>query len=175
MNPSQPSPAGLDRLKKSPHSPPTRTWKPLAAGLCFFAAFAFVLWGLFGDQLRAATPVKVTRALLLPASDPSLQTASSSEVLFQSSGWIEPDPWTVHVATLADGIVEEVLFQEGDLVKKDQVLAKLVAEDAELALANAKALLEEADHLCKAHAAGTEASRQQVAIALPVNPRPKPP
>jgi multidrug efflux pump subunit AcrA (membrane-fusion protein) len=86
-------------------------------------------------------------------------------MLFQSSGWVEPAPWTVNVAALADGIVAEVHFKEGDLIEKDQLLVEMISEDADLHLAKTKAQLAQAEAECQAHAAATLAAEQEVARA----------
>ncbi len=61
------------------------------------------------------------------------------ELLFQASGWIEPDPFMIHVTALESGIVERVHVLEGVAVDKGQVLVELVKEDAQLALQTALA------------------------------------
>ena len=62
-------------------------------------------------------------------------------VVVQSPGWIEPAPYAVSASALTDGVVEDVLVLEGDPVKTGQVVARLVADDAKLALAKAEAEL----------------------------------
>jgi RND family efflux transporter MFP subunit len=52
---------------------------------------------------------------------------------------IEVDPWPIKVATLVDGFVEDVFVREGEAVTNGQLLARLDAADAELALAEAEA------------------------------------
>ena len=50
-----------------------------------------------------------------------------------SSGWIEPDPFPIHVTSLYSGVVNEVHVFEGQKVAKGQLIATLVEEDARLA------------------------------------------
>jgi RND family efflux transporter MFP subunit len=59
-------------------------------------------------------------------------------MLFQASGWIEPDPLPVKATALIDGVIDEVRVLEGQLVKKGETLATLVDDDARLALAAAE-------------------------------------
>ncbi len=73
-------------------------------------------------------PVIVKRAVV--------QQAGST--LFQSPGWIEPRPTAISVAALAPGVIEELLVVEGQLVKKGEAIARLVAIDAELMVEQAK-------------------------------------
>jgi multidrug efflux pump subunit AcrA (membrane-fusion protein) len=58
-------------------------------------------------------------------------------MLFQASGWIEPDPLPVKATALIDGVIDEVRVLEGQFVKKGETLATLVDDDARLALAAA--------------------------------------
>ena len=68
----------------------------------------------------------------------------NSDLIFQASGWIEPDPYPIRIPSLYDGVVEDVLVLEGEIVRKGQKLVTLINEDAKIALMLAKAQLEEA-------------------------------
>ncbi|QNN24962.1 efflux RND transporter periplasmic adaptor subunit [Planctomycetales bacterium ZRK34] len=81
-----------------------------------------------------AKPVEVEIAA---SSDP----AEVGEVIVQAPGWLEPDPYPTYVSALTDGVVEQMLVLEGQQVKAGQVVARLVAEDAELAVQAAEAEL----------------------------------
>jgi RND family efflux transporter MFP subunit len=59
-------------------------------------------------------------------------------MLFQASGWIEPDPLPIRATALLDGVIDEVHVLEGQSVKKGELLATLVDDDARLALAAAE-------------------------------------
>ena len=61
----------------------------------------------------------------------------------QAPGWVEADPFPTAVTALADGVVREMLALEGQPVKTGQVVARLVDDDAKLALARAEAELAE--------------------------------
>jgi len=93
-----------------------------------------VLWLVFRDQLSVAVPVDVGTVILLEQEDSETQAASSGEreLLFQSSGWLEPDPWPVNIAVLTDGFVEDVFVKEGEAVTNGQILAQLDPADARL-------------------------------------------
>ena len=58
-------------------------------------------------------------------------------VLFQASGWIEPDPFAIRIPSLLDGVVNDLLILEGQPVAKGQVVATLIDEDANLSLLHA--------------------------------------
>lgn len=108
--------------------------------------FSIVFLLLFGKRLLPAHPVRVAPVITvrLQAEDQgeSGETASVSKetqklagkgsLLFQASGWVEPDPYIIEVPVLVSGIVETVEVLEGETVKKGQVLATLVDEEAQL-------------------------------------------
>lgn len=52
--------------------------------------------------------------------------------LFQSPGWIEPRPTAISIASLAPGVIEDLLVVEGQTVAKDEPIARLISIDAEL-------------------------------------------
>ena len=56
-------------------------------------------------------------------------------------GWVEADPFPTAVTALADGVVAEVLVLEGQRVEPNQVVARLIADEARLALAKAESAL----------------------------------
>lgn len=64
-------------------------------------------------------------------------------IIAQAPGWIEPDPYAVTVQSLISGVVEEVHVLEGDHVKRGQIIARLIADEAELAVRRAQAELAE--------------------------------
>ena len=100
-----------------------------------------VLWLVFRDQLTVAIPVDVGTVILLEQEDDGNRTAASGEreLLFQASGWLEPDPWPVNIAVLTDGFVEDVFVKEGEPVTNGQVLARLDPADARLSKRRAEA------------------------------------
>ena len=165
-------------------------WLPAAIALGFAAVFALVL----APSLLPATPVTAVPAVALPldpstttpspdsADQPAPSSARAAEpraiadapTLFQAAGWIEPDPQPIHVPALVSGIVEHIHVIEGDPVEAGQLLATLVAEDAELDLAAAEADLREAEAMVESARATAEAAtatialrQQQVAVAEP--------
>jgi RND family efflux transporter MFP subunit len=62
---------------------------------------------------------------------------TAGSVVAQAAGWLEPDPFPIHVSALTDGVIEEVLALEGRAVKAGEVVARMVADDAHLALERA--------------------------------------
>lgn len=104
--------------------------------LGLIAAFAALLAYAARDALLPAQDVMVAPVIIKTAAGGA---AAEGAVIAQAAGWVEPDPYPVHVTALTDGVVEEVLVLEGQPVKAGQVVARLVDEDAHLALARAEA------------------------------------
>lgn len=106
-------------------------------------------WG----ALRPTEPVRVAPAVFVHAETgpPPPTTANPSEArpsggqpagrAAQAAGWIEPDPYTTACTALADGVVREILVLEGESVEAGQVVARLIDDDARLALARTEAEL----------------------------------
>src|SRR5690606_22449816 len=96
-----------------------------------------------GGSLVGATDVRVVPVLVREVQSRSLASSADGsdarQPVAQASGWIEPDPYPVLVNALADGVVREVLVLEGERVEADQPVARLVEEDAALALRQAEA------------------------------------
>lgn len=130
------------------------------------AGFAVLFLALFRDRLLPAPDVEVAVVLATVSDSAGLASAtpgpSAGEMLFQASGWIEPDPLPTKATSLVDGVVETVHVLEGQDVKKGEPLATLIAEDARLSLATAeqnhRTLLATRD----AHLAAVDSSRKKL-------------
>ncbi|MEM6674528.1 MAG: HlyD family efflux transporter periplasmic adaptor subunit [Planctomycetota bacterium] len=123
--------ASLSR-QRAALEPPRRSWLRIALPAGILTVFVIVLASSLGDLLKRGVEVSVVTPL--PASGGDERAAPRDRILVQAAGWIEPDPFLVHVTALAGGIVEEVLVQESDVVEADQVVARLVDDDARLAV-----------------------------------------
>lgn len=103
---------------------------------------------LAGCALLEEQPVSTTRAVLHPTTRSSeLKTINSSasyNLLFQASGWIEPDPYPIRIPALYDGVVKDIYVLEGELVKPGQKLVSMIDDDARISLRSAIAAFEEA-------------------------------
>jgi multidrug resistance efflux pump len=98
---------------------------------------------------------------------------AGAEPVAQAAGWIEADPFLTYATSLAEGVVEEVFALEGEPVTRGETIARLVPDDALLALdrARAEAAIHEA-HIAEASAAVEAAQlawdepyRQEAAVA----------
>ena len=99
----------------------------------------------FRDKFLTQYEVEVTKAILYPddgdggLSDGNLSLTKKGSLLFQASGWIEPDPFPIRVTSLYSGVVKEVHVLEGQQIKKGEIIATLIDEDARLVLAEMNA------------------------------------
>ncbi|HYE19843.1 MAG TPA: HlyD family efflux transporter periplasmic adaptor subunit [Tepidisphaeraceae bacterium] len=113
----------------------------IAGGLLAYAA-RDALWP--GVEVRVV-PVVVRAGgggTATSAAAPAAHGGSrSGDVVAQAPGWVEPDPYALAASALTDGVVAEVLVLEGEPVTKGQVVARLIADDAKLALDRAAAEL----------------------------------
>ncbi|MDK2973513.1 MAG: hypothetical protein PWP23_3268 [Candidatus Sumerlaeota bacterium] len=162
------SPASLQSHQNLAVPPPkfrwgTRVALPAGVLLAFGALFA----GSLVSSLTPAVAVQATPVVERPAMKRAVATGNTSqaEVVVQAAGWIEPDPFAVYATTLTDGTVEEVLFREGDAVARGDVLIRLIADDARLALQRASAEVRAAEESWKAN---IEAQREASVAAASV-------
>lgn len=127
-----------------------RRWPLHFISACLvFIAIAALLAATARSSFVSATPVSVLPALMPPAPQPVQSAADPaprrSTATVQAPGWLEAQPFYTACPALADGVVAEILAFEGDSVEAGQVVARLVADDAALALARADAELAAAE------------------------------
>ena len=147
----------------------------LPIGLVF--AFLVVFGLMFGSRLFPAQEVKTAPVIVrrtsgdLGSESPESQPQpSSAQLLFQASGWVEPDPYITNVPSLVNGVVREVLVLEGHAVKKGDILATLIDDDAKLDVQEAERTIATLDATQVAHCAqlpvlnaGMHAIQQRIA------------
>ncbi len=93
--------------------------------------------------LQPTAPVDVRPVLFAQAEADAGGGPGGATV--QAPGWLEADPFYTACTALTDGVVEQMLALAGESVEAGQVVARLVSEDAELALASAEADLATAE------------------------------
>ncbi len=110
-----------------------------------FATASLIIWSAW-PLIRPARAVTVAQAIpVLSSSDGSpSQTAAPGSPSpdgrqVQAAGWLEAEPFSIPCVALADGVLESVKSLEGDRVEEGQVVATLVARDAELRLRRSEA------------------------------------
>jgi HlyD family secretion protein len=124
-------------------------------------------WGIIGvallllgyasrDVFLPATSVHVVPVVVRSATE--TQGTADGAVTVQAPGWVEPDPYPIAVTALTDGVVAEVLALEGQSVKEGDVIARMVADDAKIALARAEATVLERDGELKQAVAAKDAA-----------------
>lgn len=162
---NNPNPVG-----KSTHAGSVDIRRRMAAALPFLiiAGFGGVFLLLFGDALLPAQRVQIENVVTIPVepSDAPASNAISREsapVLFQSSGWVEADPFPVKATALVSGVVDSVEVLEGDKVKKGDVLARLVSADAELDLRTALGKKQSLEAKADSHHREVEAIKAETA------------
>lgn len=122
---------------------------------------------MFRDRLLPAPDVQA--ALVLATAGESASgpdRAASGRMLFQASGWIEPDPYAVKATSLIDGVIETVPVLEGQGVEKGDILATLIDTDARLALAVAEQKHRTLLSARAAHLASISSARKRLQGAL---------
>lgn len=157
--------SGTDITGASQKRKRSHTWL-LPTGLLIGFLLIFAL--LFGGRLIPALPVETASVITIRSGDatprtqeaePDTATTISSgkgQLLFQASGWVEPDPYVTFASTLVNGVIDEVLVLEGQKVKKDELLATLIDADAKLDLKTAQRNYESHQKQIVAHCAGFE-------------------
>lgn len=128
----------LDSLSRTTSVAPVRRIPAWLIPLAIVAGFALLFLALFRDRLLPAPDVKVAIVLATVSDSSATPQASPGGLLFQASGWIEPDPLPIKATSLVDGVIETVNVLEGQAVKKGETLATLISEDARLSLATAE-------------------------------------
>ncbi len=136
-------------------------WRSRGAALLpwgMLMGFLALLAVLFGDRLIPARALTIATVVTVRqggevadaiSDPPSVPSQVPSDVrppedvfdgamLFQASGWIEPDPYPVMATALVDGIIKTVEVLEGEDVQAGQLLATLVDDDARLDLDTAR-------------------------------------
>ncbi|MEQ8765960.1 MAG: efflux RND transporter periplasmic adaptor subunit [Planctomycetota bacterium] len=135
-------------------SPPPRSKLRYLLPALLLVGFATALVWAFRDTWRDPVPVTILR----PRADDGATSVSTGQVILQAAGWVEPDPYPLDVTALTRGTLAEMLVDESDVVRKGDLIAKLVEEDARLLEGIASAALSEAQ--ASAHGARAEHQRR---------------
>jgi len=115
--------------------PPARRWRTRVLLPILVLTVVVLLLATAADAILPATAVRVVPVVVRAVE------GSAGSVTVQAPGWLEPDPHPQYVTALADGIVQEILVLEGERVEAGQPIARLVEDDARLALRRTQAQL----------------------------------
>lgn len=147
---------------------PARRIPAWSIPLAIAAGFAVLFLALFRDRLLPAPAVDVALVLTTTSDANAAKTKdpSAGGLLFQASGWIEPDPLPTRATALTDGVIDQVHVLEGQRVSTGDPLATLVDADARLALSAAMEKHRTLAATRDAHIAAISSSRRKHASAL---------
>lgn len=136
---------------------------------------------LFGQRLMPAHEVRTSQVITLrlsqehltapkqadtpPALTPGTPPSNKGSMLFQASGWVEPDPYVTYVPVLVNGVVDQVHVLEGQTVRAGDLLATLIDDDAQLALKEAKQRVSSQTQKIKAHCMGLDIAEAEMQAA----------
>ena len=152
------------------------TWL-LPTGLILGFLLIFAL--LFGQRLLPATQIHTAPVISLrlssedevkPPAPESESGASQSRsgkgsLLFQASGWIEPDPYITYIPVLINGVVDQVHVLEGQSIQQGDLLATLIDDEAKLNLQEAEVKIKSLAARIAAHCMGTEIALAEINAA----------
>lgn len=139
---------GLHTLSRSQGTavpPPASRWRTrIALPALILLSVAALLGYAARDTLRPAVGVRVAPVVARPAeaSTAAAMPTAVASIAVQAPGWIEPAPYPVSVAALAEGVVESVHFLEGQRLKAGDVMVEMVSVDASLNVARIRAELD---------------------------------
>ena len=126
---------GGDAIPMPPRKLLLRFGIPLFLILVAIVLVAVSSWQAFMPATKVEASIVAVRAI---ETNEPVQAQGGNIV--QAPGWVEPDPFSIYVSALTEGVVSEVLVVEGDQISKGQVVATLVDDDARIALRSAEAL-----------------------------------
>lgn len=132
-------PDAASRIPEPPSRWRTRVLLPAALLLACGSLLAYTARA----SLWPALEVRVVPVVVKAAAD-------GGGMQFQAPGWLEADPYPTHATALADGVIREIMVLEGQRVEAGQPLARLIDDDARLALARAEASLQQAEATARA-------------------------
>ncbi len=118
-------------------APPRRIWSRYVVPIGLLLGLLGVIAWASKDALLPARAVTIAPVIF---SETAAQVEGAP--LFKAAGWIEPRPTAVQVTALTEGVIEKLSVIEGQEVKTGDEIARLIARDAELVLAEGQAMCE---------------------------------
>lgn len=163
----------LDLLTSSKNhpSPPTHRSFAWLLPVGLILGFLIILTLLFGQRLLPATEVRTAPIITIrqsadseikPTDTPTSTAITKGKMIFQASGWIEPDPYVTYVPVLINGVIDQLHVLEGQTVKKGDLLATLVDDEAKLDLQEAEVKIKSLEARIAAHCVGADISYAEI-------------
>ena len=141
--------------------PPVRWFTRFGLPMAIIAAAVMVLLITGWNAIVPARGVTVISTAVRPVEtmvrDQQMPTSA-----IQAPGWVEPDPFATYVAALEEGIMKELLALEGDHIMKGQIVARMVDDEARIAVSQAQAELILARSAFQAEKAAETAARLEL-------------
>lgn len=146
----------LSRHRDNDSAPPPRRSRAWLLPVGILLGFALLFLILFRDRLLPATPVESAQVIAIPGDTKTTSTTPNRDapIIFQATGWVEPDPWSVKATALIDGVIDQVHVLEGQKVDKGDLIATLISDDSKLMLSAAEYELSRLEAARDAHCAG---------------------
>lgn len=160
--------AALARTPNAAVPPPRRRPLRIVVPLLLVGGFAAVLLSTLDDLFTKAVDVVVVRPRLVAADAAATDAGGGATPLLQAAGWVEPDPYAFHATALVPGVCAEVLALESAVVKKGDVVARLVDDEAKLQLSSAEAEVARAAAELRRATVETRAAAESFDAALAV-------
>jgi len=162
----------LDQLTSSTNhpSPPKQRSYAWLLPVGLLLGFLIVLTLLFGQRLLPAAEVRTAPVITIRQStDAEIKTPNNPDTLavkgsmiFQASGWVEPDPYVTYVPVLINGVIDQLHILEGQAVKKGDLLATLVDDEAQLDLQEAEVKILSLEARITAHCVGADIAYAEI-------------
>ncbi|HAW96419.1 MAG TPA: hypothetical protein DCX60_09095 [Phycisphaerales bacterium] len=149
-----------DDARRVPRPPArwfTRFAFPMAIILCTAGILLVTGW----NAVMPARDVTVISTAVRPV-ETTMQNKEMPTSSIQAPGWVEPDPFATFVPALEEGIIKELFALEGDRIMKDQIVGRLVDDEARIAVSQAQAELILARSAFQADKAAEEAASTEL-------------
>jgi multidrug efflux pump subunit AcrA (membrane-fusion protein) len=124
------------RISREEQAPSNKQKQPRSKLLIYIAGFVIVLLVIFYIYKTSLSPVEVVEVATV-----SLVSPSQANALLTASGYVVAQRKAA-IASKATGRLVYLGYEEGDKVKKGEIIARIESADVNAALAQAKANLE---------------------------------
>ena len=120
--------------------PPVRWFTRFGLPMAIIASAVLVLLITGWNAFVPARGVTVISTAVRPV-ETMVRSQQMPTSAIQAPGWVEPDPFATYIPALEEGIIKELIALEGDHIMKGQVVARMVDDEARIAVSQAQAEL----------------------------------